>query len=240
MRRTAAILVIMVSVLCGQATACENMKIKDIYPNPVCIGGDQIFEADSRYTYPGLPRWRFDCADMACAGGGAGATGMRISHSYDTVNTYFVTARVTDVARCGETTIDAKWVVVSGVWSISSEGVVSYTNRPGTEQTVRVSRGIGTIWVSATPYLSWPAGKPEWSSTGTLTDVGEGVGIRGFSTDTAGTYTVTVSCGQTSRSIFIEVGEPSAEAEQAEQPGSTRSAWCKAVVELWEGASLTL
>jgi hypothetical protein len=200
-----AIVLLMTCLLCERLFACEWINIKRITPNPACVGTSIAFEADPLRTR-GTPRWNFDCVSEACSGGPS-AVGMTVHHSYDLIGGYLITARVTDTGKCGETAITSGWVCVTGVWSVSAGGVVSYTSTPGEAETVYVAKRPGRLTIGATPYFGWPTSKPVWSSDGDLADIGEGPDVRGLSTVDAGWYNVTATCGDTSKKIRVCVIE---------------------------------
>ena len=103
----------------------------------------------------------------------------------------------------------SKGIRVVGVASVSAGGVTSTTNNPGASQTVYVAKGSpgATIPVTAAPNPSgsWPSGRPTWKfGADTQTTTGPSIS---FPIDTAGTTTVTATCGTSSCAIKIIVVE---------------------------------
>ena len=97
--------------------------------------------------------------------------------------------------------VSSSVVTVVGVGSVSAGGVTSETDNPGASETVYVAKGSpgDTISVTAAPNPSgaWPSGKPTWNVSNP----------NAVPIDTAGTTTVTATCGTSSCAINIVVVE---------------------------------
>jgi len=188
------------------AWACPEACIESITPNPACLGTEMTFKAGSTCTSGGTPRWDFD--------DGQTAEGMTVTHEYSNINGYLVTLKVTDTDDCHEVATAAYWVAVAGVAKLSAGGVESYTATPGEAETLYVAKGSGAVTITASPLLwwfSWPTGQPQWTGGTAVPDHPE---QRALSTGEAGEYTVTATCGDSSKGINVCVVEVSVTADK--------------------------
>ncbi len=84
--------------------------------------------------------------------------------------------------------------------------VTSTTASPGTAQTIYIPVGE-SVTVTATPTpATWPSGYPTWKVNGTSAGTA-GSATYELSPDTAGTYTVSATCGTSTKAIKVVVWE---------------------------------
>lgn len=110
----------------------------------------------------------------------------------------------------GWMSIGSKGFTVVEVASVSCSGITSTTDTPGDAETVYVAIGAedATVTISATPSPGpWPSGKPTWSITNPDGSPGDGQTSINALIDTAGTYAVSATCGDSTVEIILKVIE---------------------------------
>ncbi len=114
----------------------------------------------------------------------------------------------TVTATCGNSSKAIRIVVVE-VQSVSTEGVTSETNTPGSEETVYLAKGEPgdtiTITATPTPLSTWPNYQPIWTNASATATPGEATFPIDSVSSTANGTTVTAFCGSSSVAIKIVV-----------------------------------
>jgi len=190
---------IFIGTLVPTAIACHDVELGYIPGmNPVPVG------SYAEYSLTQVASCSGNCTVFTYTwkvNGDVVDSGSNTSYGQTWSSTGTKTLSVTASCGGGGSATASHGIRVVGVASVSAGGVTSETDNPGASETVYVAKGSpgATIPVTAAPNPSgsWPSGRPTWNvSNPTAVPI-----------DTAGTTTVTATCGTSSCAINIVVVE---------------------------------